>query len=56
MLDSFIIFLFSFCLNDLSICESGVLKSSTISVWGSVFDLNFSKISSKNVSALTFGE
>ena len=32
---SAIISLFGFCLGDLSVCESGVLKSSTINVWGS---------------------
>lgn len=38
----FIISLFSFCLNDLSIGESGVLESPTIYVWGSMCDLSFS--------------
>lgn len=35
----------SFCLGDLSISESEVFKSSTISVWGSVYDLSFSNVS-----------
>ena len=47
--------LFSFCFNDLSIGESGVLKSPTIIVWGSMYVLSFSKVSFMNVSVLGLG-
>ena len=46
---SFIISLFSFCLDDMSIGESRVLKSPTINVWGSICDLSFSNVSLTNV-------
>ena len=46
--------LFSFCFNDLSIGESGVLKSLTIIVWGSMCVLRFSKVSFMNLDALAF--
>ena len=46
--------LFSFCFYDLSIAESGVLKSPTIFVWGAMCALSFSKVSFMNVSALAF--
>jgi ABC-type branched-subunit amino acid transport system permease subunit len=52
---SFTVSLFSFCLNDLSIGESGVLKSSTLIVWGSMCVLSFSKVSFMNVGAFAFG-
>jgi hypothetical protein len=42
---SFIIPLFSCCLNDLSIGKSGMLKSPAINVWGSICDLIFSNVS-----------
>ena len=48
------LFMFSFCLDDLSISESRVLKSLTINVWGSVYDLSFSNVSFMNVDALAF--
>jgi hypothetical protein len=43
------------CFNDQSIGESGVLKSPTIIVWGSMYVLSFSKFSFTNVGALAFG-
>jgi hypothetical protein len=42
---SFIVSLFSFCLDVLSIDESGMLKSPTINVWSSMCDLSFSNVS-----------
>jgi hypothetical protein len=47
--------LFSFCFNDLSIGESGVLKSPTIIALGSMCALSFSKVSFMNLGALAFG-
>jgi hypothetical protein len=47
--------LFSFCFHDLSIAESGVLKSPTVIVWGTMCALSFSKVSFMNVGALAFG-
>ena len=52
---SFTVFLCSFCFQDLSIDESGVLKSPTIIVWGVMCALSFSKVSFMNVGALAFG-
>ena len=52
---SFIVSLFSFCVNDQSIAESTVLNSPTIIVCGAMYALNFSKISFMNVGALAFG-
>ena len=52
--DSFLISLLSFCLTDLSIGESEVLKSPTISVWGLMCDLSFSNVSFTYVGALVF--
>ena len=52
---SFTVSLFSFCFHDLSIAESGVLKSPTIIVWGVMCALSFSKVSFMNVGALAFG-
>ena len=49
---SFINSLFSFCLDDLSLSEHGVLKSPTTSVLNSICDLNFSNVSFTNVGAL----
>jgi hypothetical protein len=43
--------LFSFCFNDLSIAESGVLKYPTIIVWGSMYVLSLGKVSFMNVGA-----
>ena len=40
---------------DLSIGESGVLKSPTIIVWGAMCALSFTKFSLMNVAALAFG-
>jgi hypothetical protein len=37
------------------IAESGVLKSPTITVWGEMCALSFSKVSFMNVAALAFG-
>jgi hypothetical protein len=47
--------LFSFCFRDLSIAESGVLKSPTIIVLGVICALSFSKVFFMNVGALAFG-
>ena len=47
--------LLSFCLVDLSIGESGVLKSPTISVWGLMCNLSFSNVSLTYVGALVLG-
>ena len=52
---SFTAFLFSFCFHDLSIDESGVLKSPTIIVRGAMYVLSFSRISFMNMGALVFG-
>ena len=52
---SSLISLLSFCLVDLSIGESGVLKSPTISVWGLMCNLSFSNVSFTYVDALVFG-
>jgi hypothetical protein len=51
-----IISLFTYCLNVLAIVESGVLKSPTINVWGSMCDLIFNNVSFTNVGALAFGK
>jgi hypothetical protein len=51
----FIISLFSFCLYDLFIGDSAVLKCPIINVWGSVYDLSFSNVSFINEDALAFG-
>jgi hypothetical protein len=47
--------LFSFCFQDLSIDESGVLNSPTIIVCGAMLALSFTKVSLVNVDALSFG-
>jgi hypothetical protein len=52
---SFTVSLFTFCFHDLSIDESGVLKSPTIIVWSVICGLSFSKVSFMNVGALAFG-
>lgn len=52
---SLIVYLFSFCLDDLLIGESGVLTSSTNKVCVLICDLYFYHISFMNVDALTFG-
>jgi hypothetical protein len=52
---SFTVFLFTFCFHDLSIDESGVLKSLTIIACGAMCALNFSKVFFMNVGALAFG-
>ena len=52
---SFNVSLYSFCFHDLSIAESGVLKSPNIIVFGVIFALSFSKVSFMNVGALAFG-
>ena len=53
---SSLIFLLSFCLADLSSGESGVLKTPTITVWGLMCDLSFSKVFfSMNKGAVVFG-
>ena len=52
---SSLISLLSFCLVDLSIGESEVLKSPIIIVWGLMCDLNFSNASFTYVGALVIG-
>ena len=52
---SSLISLLSFCLVDLSIMESGVLKPLNISVWCLMCDLIFSNVSFKYVDILVFG-
>ena len=52
---SSLISLLSFYLVGLSIVESGVLKSPTISVWGLVCDLSFNNVSFTYVGALVLG-
>ena len=47
--------LFSLCFYDLSIDESGMLKSTTIIVCGAMCALSFSKVTFVNVGALEFG-
>ena len=51
----FVSSLFSFCLDDLSIVESRVLKSLTTIVWGSMCALSFINVSFTDVDALVFG-
>ena len=46
---------FSFCFHDQSIGESGVLKSPTIIVRGSMCVLSFSNVYFMNIIALAFG-
>ena len=46
---------FSFCFHDQSIGESGVLKSPTIIVRGSMCVLSFSNVLYTNVGDLEFG-
>ena len=48
--------LFSFYFHDLSIDESGVLKSPTIMVGGAMCALSFSKVPFMNMGALSFGD
>ena len=52
---SFTVSLFSFCFHDLSIDESGVLRSPTIIVWGAMYFLIFSRVSFMNMGAFVFG-
>ena len=52
---SYTVSLFSFCFQDLSIDESGLLKSPTIIVWGTMCPLSFSKVSLMNVVCLALG-
>ena len=52
---SSVISLLSFCLVDLSIVESGVLKSPAFSVWGLMCNISFSNVSFIYVCALVFG-
>ena len=47
--------LFSFCFQDLSIDESGMLKFPTIIVWSVMCVLSFIKVSLMNVETLAFG-
>jgi hypothetical protein len=48
--------LVSLFLDVLSIDESGVLKTFTINLWGSMYNFSFSNVSFINVDALVFGE
>jgi hypothetical protein len=50
----FINFLFSFCLDDLSIGESSMLNSPSVNVEESLYDLSFSNYF-MNVGAFAFG-
>jgi hypothetical protein len=52
---SFIILLFSFYLDHLSIDEVGVLKTSSINVWGLMCNLSCNNVSFTNVDTLMFG-
>ena len=52
---SFTVSLFSFCANDQSTGESGVLNFSTVIVCASVYALGFSKVCFMNVGALACG-
>ena len=47
--------LFSFCFQDLSIDESGELKSPTNIVLGAMCALSFNKVSFMNVGGLALG-
>ena len=51
---SFTVSLFSFCFHDLSIDESGVLRSPTIIVWSTMYFLSFNRVS-LNIDAFVFG-
>ena len=51
---SFTVSLFSSCFQDVSIGESGVLKSPTIFEWASLCVLNFSKVSFMNLGVFAF--
>ena len=48
------VFLFSFCVNGLSIDKNGVLMSPTLNVRGSMCDLSFSGVSFTDVFSLGF--
>ena len=52
---SFIVLLFNFCFNDLSVGQSRELKSVTIIVWDSMCDLHFNNVSFTNMGAFAFG-
>ena len=52
---SYIISLYVYILDVLSIGESGGQQFPTINVWGSMYNLNFSNVSFTNVGALVFG-
>jgi hypothetical protein len=47
--------LFSFCLHDLSIAKSEVVKSHTIIVYGTMCALSFNKVSFMKVGTLALG-
>jgi len=51
----FISSLFNFCLDDLLIGKSWVLKSPIINVWGLMYYLSFNNVTFTNVCALVFG-
>jgi hypothetical protein len=51
----FAISLVTFILVNLWINESGVLKSQTSNMWGSMCDLNISNVSFTNVGIVAFG-
>jgi hypothetical protein len=52
---SFIISLYVYFLDVLSIGESGGQQFPTINMWGSMYNLNFSNVSVTNVGVLVFG-
>ena len=52
---SFIITLFSFCLDNLSFGESWMLNSSTINICGSRCSFSFTNLSFTNMGVLVFG-
>jgi len=52
---TFVISLFRFCLDDLTVGESEVLKPPDINVWDLIFDLSLRNVSFTNVGAHGFG-
>ena len=48
----FFLYLFHFCLKDLSICSSEMLRSPSINVWSLIYNLSFTNISFMNIMPL----